>query len=209
DPNSTYLVNNSYYEFCFKIGIKKVVDNKLVIYPRTLDRVIKFAKSSYDNKPVIISGLEFSGDAAGLAINSDAYTILHNITIDKSKHGIELNCPNGCLVANSTLTGVSEIPPKFSTGIKTLGKGITINGVTISAYDIGIDAQGENILVEESSITNNKLFGIRVDSTVKNLSIKSMESMIENGDGIKTLDTFMLEEGAKYQKTYVACSMYM
>ncbi|MFH1653164.1 MAG: right-handed parallel beta-helix repeat-containing protein [Pseudomonadota bacterium] len=195
DPNSVYLVNNSYYEFCFKIGIKKINNGQLIIYPRALDSTIKLAKPSYDNKPIIISGLVFDGENVGLAVNFDVYLLLHNITIDKSKKGIELSCSNGCLVTNSKLTGVPESPPAFSTGIKTQGKGVTIDDVTISNFDIGIYGEGENILIEESIITNNKLYGIRADADVKNLTLSKV-SLYDNGGGIEAEKAFILEEGA-------------
>jgi len=198
DPNSAYLVSNSYYKFCFKIGIKEVLNNKLVIDLRTLDSTIKLTKSSYKNKPIIISGLVFDGEIAGLVVNSNTYVILHNITVNQSKKGIELNCLKGCLVVDSRLTGIPEFPPAFSVGIKSpsTSKDLTIQNVTISNYDIGIDAEGENILVAKSSITKNKMLGIRADSAVKNLSMSEMVSLSENGSGTKALEAFMLDDGA-------------
>jgi len=204
DPYSNYLVNDNYYKFCFKVGIKEVKDGKINIRSVNLVNSVKFNQSSYENKPIIISGLEFKQDDTGLEINTDTFTILHKITIDKSKKGIELNCPNGCLVANSTLTGVPASPPAVSTGIKTLGKDITIKDVTVSNFDIGIDVYSKKSLVEGCEIVGNKMYGLFVHKDA-NLSLKSMKSMIGNGDGKSALNAFMLEDGAKYQKTYVAC----
>ncbi|MFH1652422.1 MAG: hypothetical protein ABIE74_00015 [Pseudomonadota bacterium] len=102
------------------------------------------------------------------------------------------------MVANSTLTGVPANGKDVSRGldIQAISKDVTIIKATITNFDIGIDAQGENIIVEESSITKNKMYGIRADSKVKNLSMSKMISLSENGDGIEASDAFMLEEGA-------------
>ncbi|MFH1654114.1 MAG: right-handed parallel beta-helix repeat-containing protein [Pseudomonadota bacterium] len=196
DPNSTYLINNSYYKFCFKIGNKKIEAGQTNIVSGILDNSIKFTQSSNENKPIIISGLEFKQDGTGLEINTDSFIIVHNLMIDKSKKGIGLNCPNGCMVVNSTLTGIPASPPAVSIGIKIeTSKDVTIDNITISNFDIGIDAEGENILIKESSITNNVLYGIFAKEGVRKLSISKI-SLFDNGGGIEAEKAFMLEKGA-------------
>ncbi|MFH1654052.1 MAG: right-handed parallel beta-helix repeat-containing protein, partial [Pseudomonadota bacterium] len=198
DNVASYLDSSkNYYELCFVMK-----DSRFRRATKLLNTVINFQKDA--NLPLIISGLELDGEEvknnennvvvdksykASLIINSDSFLLLHNITIDKSKQGIELNCPNGCLVANSKLTGVPASPPAVSTGIKTLGKDITIKDVIVSNFDIGIDVYSKKSLVERCEVIGNKMYGLFVHEDA-NLSIKSMKSMIGNGDGKSALNAF-------------------
>ena len=184
DNYKKYLVlGGKYYELCF---VFKDFQGFLL---DPVKELIKFEKKV--DLPIIISGLEFSGDLAGLVVSSDAYVVLHNITIDKSKQGIELNCRNGCMLANSKLTGVTATPPEFSTGIKmpALSSNITIINTAITAFDIGIDVYSKKSLVERCEVIGNKMYGLFVHEDA-NLSIKSMKSMIGNGDGKSALNAF-------------------
>ncbi|MFH1653245.1 MAG: hypothetical protein ABIE74_04225 [Pseudomonadota bacterium] len=195
---TSYLSNSGkYYELCF------IMSNERSGADTILNEVVELKGASNEKLPLIISGLKFDSEkkedkSAGLNVEYYAFLLLHNITIDKSKKGIELNCPNGCLVANSTLTGVPASPPAVSIAIdiQPSSRDVIIQDVVAKAFDIGIDVQGENILLKEISITKNHMYGIRADSSVKNLSLSNIVSLSDNGDGITALDAFMLEEGA-------------
>ncbi|MFH1653959.1 MAG: hypothetical protein ABIE74_07865 [Pseudomonadota bacterium] len=189
---SRYLVaGGNYYELCFQM------DNGLG-EDAVIESIVELKNLNHINIPMIISGLEFKNEKSGLVIDYDGFLILNKIVTTNGKTSLQLNCHDGgCLLVNSDLSGIAGDKDNPSVGIKTMrdGSNVTIKNVKVSNFDIGIDAAGENILVEKSSVTKNKI-GIHADTDVKNLSISKMISLSDNGDKIKASDTYMLEKGA-------------
>ncbi|MFH1652734.1 MAG: right-handed parallel beta-helix repeat-containing protein [Pseudomonadota bacterium] len=182
-----------YYELCF------VMENALGDQ-MFIEKSIEMKIPNHVSIPMIISGLVFDQPNTGMKIDHDGYLIVHNFEVKNQTRGIELTCRDaGCLLVNSNLSGITSgdiSKPGFCIKTTKDSRNVIIKKSTIISCDIGIDAEGENILVEKSSITKNKMYGIRADSSVKDLSLSNMVSLSDNGDGIKALDAFMLEEGA-------------